>query len=299
MSRRVLACQVLAWLAGWSGVCHANQICPPGIPPSAPDERFAVSEPGPTGEAVVRDQATGLMWKQCSEGMSGSGCDQGSIALINWPQALAAAAESDFAGFTDWRLPTTIELRSLAEPACHNPAINLTRFPATPTRLYWTSTTITNSPVHAWATNFAGGDTATGGDKMASLLAARLVRDGTGFEDFDAASDYTPDPFTFAAQAGVPPNSLRVSEAIVVQGIDTVTGIKVEGLASAAFSVNGGAFATIPGAVRTGDSVRVQHRAAVGLGAAMTTTLTIGGVSADFVTTTTGQDVLFRNGFEP
>lgn len=294
--RRMLMLPSMALAAG---VAHASPICPPGLPRSAPDERFVVSESGAAGQAVVRDLVTGLMWKQCSEGLSGPACAQGSISLMNWPDALATAAASTFAGFGDWRVPTTIEQRSLVEPGCMVPAINGNRFPATAAFPYWTSTTMATSPSDAWTTNFEGGDTATAGSKQFYLTAVRLVRAGSAFDDFDATADYTPDAFAMTPQTDVPPNSLRMSEVITVQGIDTVTGIRVVGSPSAAYSINAGAFVAIPGAVRAGDTVRVRHRAAAGLGAVMTTNLTIGGVSADFVTTTTDQDILFQDGFEP
>ncbi len=301
MNRHAVVLQVLvsAGVIIAAGVVHASPICPPGLPHSAPDERFVVSEPGSDGEAVVRDLVTGLMWKQCSEGLSGPACAQGSIAVMNWPDALATAAASTFAGFSDWRVPTTIEQRSLVEPGCMVPAINGNRFPATATSPYWTATTNAMVPSNAWTTNFQAGDTSTGGSKQFYQTSVRLVRSGTAFDDFDASADFTPDAFVLAPQAGVPPNSLRLSDAIIVQGIDTVTGIRVAGSPSAAYSINTGAFVSIPGAVRAGDGVRVRHRAAAGLGEVMTTTLTVGGVSADFVTTTTDQDILFQDGFEP
>jgi len=80
------------------------QTCPPGNPRIAPDSRYSDN-----GNGTVTDHHTGLMWKQCSEGQSGAACS-GSVTTMRWAAALAAGANSSFAGFNDWRLPNTKEL---------------------------------------------------------------------------------------------------------------------------------------------------------------------------------------------
>ena len=70
----------LGWLGSFAFCCllatdHvAAQTCPANLPaPVAPDSRYVVNEPV-AGEFVVIDNDTGLMWKQCPEGLSGSTC---------------------------------------------------------------------------------------------------------------------------------------------------------------------------------------------------------------------------------
>ena len=71
------------------------------------------------------------------EGASGSNCS-GTASALNWIQALAAAEDSTFAGFDDWRLPNVRELLTLVEYCNFNPAINATYFPGTPLTDVWT-----------------------------------------------------------------------------------------------------------------------------------------------------------------
>jgi len=122
------------------------------LPQSAPQERFIVS-----GSGTVTDKATGLVWKRCSEGQSGSGCENGAAATYSWREAVALAAATDFNGSRSWRLPTVRELGSLLEYQCTMPAINLTAFPATPATNYWTATPYAGYVNGAWNINFNDG----------------------------------------------------------------------------------------------------------------------------------------------
>jgi hypothetical protein len=63
------------------------------------------------GNGTVTDGATGLMWMQ---GDNGAG--------VLWQDALSYAEDSDYAGYTDWRLPSAKELQGL---------VDYTRSPAT------------------------------------------------------------------------------------------------------------------------------------------------------------------------
>ena len=61
---------------------------------------------------TVSDLSTGLMWKKCIEGLSGSICDTGEAKEYSWKDAMALEGDK-FAGYNDWRLPTIEELRGL------------------------------------------------------------------------------------------------------------------------------------------------------------------------------------------
>lgn len=130
---------------------------------------------------TVTDQATGLMWQQCADGLSGSGCASGSAnAHSTFSAALARAgsvnADSANAGrgYGDWRVPNRNELASLVHRACELPAIQRTRFPATPSASFWTSTPAGAN--RAWYVDFNEGSIGPGGVNGARLL--RLVRAG-------------------------------------------------------------------------------------------------------------------------
>ncbi|GAA6138852.1 hypothetical protein NBRC116583_25990 [Arenicella sp. 4NH20-0111] len=108
-------------------MAHHGQIChsETEIAASTPTNQFIVH-----GDGTVSDKKTGLMWKQCSEGQSGSACSTGSATNYEWDEALFAAQSSSTANYDDWRLPTYKELYSLVEHRCYHPAINLSVFPA-------------------------------------------------------------------------------------------------------------------------------------------------------------------------
>lgn len=124
-----------------------------------PERRF---EPG---NEVVLDHLTGLTWAR----------DANLAELpMFWEEALAfvACMNRDGAlGFSDWRLPNRRELRSLVS--------HQTRIPALPAghpfrnviaSWYWSSTSATISPAHAWYVHMAGARMFYGGKDQSYLV---------------------------------------------------------------------------------------------------------------------------------
>lgn len=137
------------------------QTCNSSVTSSAPDSRYTDN-----GDGTVTDKQTGLMWKQCSEGLATTStpCDTGSAATYSWQGALTQAQtvnSAGFAGYNDWRLPNIKELSSLVEEACYSPAINSVRFPETmfvDYFGYWSSSPYVGSRGNGtWLYNFNGG----------------------------------------------------------------------------------------------------------------------------------------------
>ena len=64
---------------------------------------FAYAALQDTGDGTIFDDTQNLIWKK---GIQGS---------TNWIDATAAADAEDFAGYTDWRLPTLAELNALVD----------------------------------------------------------------------------------------------------------------------------------------------------------------------------------------
>jgi hypothetical protein len=160
----------------WMLPTCANSACNADISADAPDTRYTVS-----GE-VVSDNYTGLTWKRCGEGWSGSDCATGTALSVNWQDALKrvvtvnASASTLGAGFSDWRLPNRNELASLVERQCVNPAINAAVFPGTASQSFWTSSPYALNGSLAWYVGFDVGDVAP--LPKTGLRNLRLVRAG-------------------------------------------------------------------------------------------------------------------------
>jgi hypothetical protein len=135
---------------------------------------------------TVTDNSTGLMWMQCTEGLSGAACATGTATVYrSFGDALARAqtVNSDRTGagrgFADWRVPNRNELASLVLRSCPTAtspgaAIQRTRFPGTPALSAWSSTPARAG--FAWYVDFSDGTVAPGGVSGDRVL--RLVRAG-------------------------------------------------------------------------------------------------------------------------
>ena len=138
------------------GTVQAQTCQPASIPASTPDSQLQDN-----GDGTITARKTGLMWKQCVEGQSGSDCASGSAEGFTWQQALQRAqmvnSGGGFAGFSDWRVPNIKELSSLVEPQCQELAINLTRFPDTGNDQVWSSSAVAGNTGRAWGVDFRYG----------------------------------------------------------------------------------------------------------------------------------------------
>lgn len=104
------------------------------------------------------------------------------------------------------------------------------------------------------------------------------------------SADTTPNPFTFAAQTGVPLSSVITSNEITVAGINTPAVISISG-ADGTYSVNGGEYTNLSGKVNNGDTVTVRLTALSDFNTTESTSLTIGSVMGSFSLTTELEDV--------
>lgn len=135
-------------------VVHA-QTCQTNINPTTPTNRFSNNTTD-----TVTDNKTGLMWKRCGEGQTGSSC-AGKAKTYSWQQAIEYVQtlnkDVGFEGYNDWRLPTAVELRSIVEEQCVNPAININIFPNTAPKAFWSSSPFAGFNDYAWYVNFNQG----------------------------------------------------------------------------------------------------------------------------------------------
>ena len=97
------------------------------------------------------------------------------------------------------------------------------------------------------------------------------------------ATDNTPDAYRFndISDAGI--SIEQISNTITVSGIDTASAISVVG---GSYSINGLAFTNSPSTVLNGNTIRVRHTSGSTAGTTINSTLTIGGVSDTFTSTT-------------
>ena len=131
------------------------------------------------GDGTITDLITGLMWKQCPEGLSGDDCSVGIPTTLVWGGSMKAARDSTFAGYSDWRLPNMKEFQSIVAFDKYNPAINTEVFPNPGAVLnFWTSTprTLTSPVNQSWRVNFAIGLNEQK-NRTGSVNSQRLVRD--------------------------------------------------------------------------------------------------------------------------
>lgn len=163
---------------------EASAVCTAGNPNASLSESTPTGAFTDHGNGTVTHNLTGLMWKQCAQGLNGAGCATGTISALTWSGALAAAVADTTAGHVDWRLPNKKELESIVESCGYQPAINETLFPATPGTSFWSGSSYVPSPAGAWFVNFGDGY-ADFTDKT-GVNNVRLVRGGQPVDAFDA-----------------------------------------------------------------------------------------------------------------
>lgn len=126
-------------------------------------------------DPVVLDVVTGLSWQGCIAGMGGKGCSMGTPVVSGWKDALSYCSNLEWGGYSDWRLPSVVELRSIVDNGMASPSINGVVFIDTLTSQYWTSTT--HYPAEdkiAWSVSFSTGGASS--SQKSKSLNIRCVR---------------------------------------------------------------------------------------------------------------------------
>lgn len=131
-------------------------------PQGLPMERYSTSVPV-TGQPIVVDAVTDLVWQGCVSGFNGADCGSGTRTEVNWQGALAYCEALNWGGFDDWSLPNVVELGSVINFRLFGPAIDLAVFPETPSILFWTSTNYQLDTRDAWSVSFSDGDQSDAG----------------------------------------------------------------------------------------------------------------------------------------
>lgn len=115
------------------------------------------------GDGTVTDTNTGLMWQQAT--------GKGTGEYIDSEVALSYCEYLNLGGYTDWRLPTLKELRSIVDYSNHSQAINTFYFSNTYNGLYRTSTNSATYNSYKWVISFSNGE-----DEYDNYYASYYVR---------------------------------------------------------------------------------------------------------------------------
>jgi hypothetical protein len=89
---------------------------------------------------------------------------------------VADVKASALCGFSDWRMPTWLELQGIAHLGRTNPAIDPTYFPNTPSSNFWSGSPLDGYSGETWVVNFDYGSVAGGSRGYGYHV--RLVRSG-------------------------------------------------------------------------------------------------------------------------
>jgi hypothetical protein len=188
--------------------------CPqPGEPFYGQDGNYTINPPSYTKLAangndlpddatewvMVRDNVTGLIWENkiadgsihdgskaftwCDTNPATNGGNQGICgtgagdAATDTEAFIRTMNSSNFGGFSDWRMPSRKELKTIVDYGRYNPAINAGYFANTAASNYWCSTTNVSNTGYAWSMNFYYGEDNYGYAKGDNFY-VRAVRSG-------------------------------------------------------------------------------------------------------------------------
>jgi cysteine-rich repeat protein len=119
--------------------------------------RFTRTEPV-SGESIVTDIVTGLIWQGCTAGQSGSSCGSGTAARYGWSDALLYCDARTWGGYSDWRLPNEYELQSLLDFGRSTPPlVDPAAFPSTPSDEFKSSSVCAWNGSASWTVDFSVG----------------------------------------------------------------------------------------------------------------------------------------------
>jgi len=159
-----------AYLQTGQVTCHETSGLEINCTGTGQDGEFGrgVSWPKPRFEIkhdIVIDQLTGLNW-----------CPNANLAEfpLMWQEALDYVKMMNrdrYLGYNDWRIPNRHELRSLISHQTKRPALPEDQpFKNIFNGWYWSSTTATISPAHAWYVSIDGGRMFFGGKDQSFML---------------------------------------------------------------------------------------------------------------------------------
>ena len=130
---------------------------------------------GATPHPCVKDNVTGLVWEVKT--------DDGGLRDKDWTYTwgdreiyVAAVNAARLCGYTDWRMPTRLELQSIVHAGRKLPSIDVGYFPNTPSSFFWSASPVAKISSAAWGVYFDIGGTSY--VSRSDGHSVRLVRGG-------------------------------------------------------------------------------------------------------------------------
>jgi hypothetical protein len=165
------------------------------------------------GNGTITDTITGLMWQQVDGGE------------MTFDKATTYANDLVLGGFSDWRMPSILELNSLLNHDKNNPALNTVYFTATAAQYWWSGQKQVNDATKAWCANAGGGignhpvseTVSAGGAKKFHVRAVRDISSPTTIATrfLDNKNGTTTDQLTGLIWQQVPTDSMTWEQALI------------------------------------------------------------------------------------
>ena len=132
---------------------EAGNVIYTGMPPYGQDADYKGFDPSyeSGAEGTVIDKVTGLMWQNTI-----ARADNGTGLELSWQDAVNYCNNLSYAGYSDWRLPSIVELLSIAYFDRYDPTLSTSYFRHDPVD-HWSSTTCATDPDYVWSMDFFGG----------------------------------------------------------------------------------------------------------------------------------------------
>ncbi|MEE9446662.1 MAG: DUF1566 domain-containing protein [Arenicellales bacterium] len=121
--------------------------------------------PSSSSWACVRDNVTGLIWQNLHFNN-----------LYSWNTLDSSTFTATSCGYTNWRMPTSLELLTIVKPSASNPAIDEGYFSYIFSYYYWSSDIDPNDPTKGLSVHFIDGLSTPLNRSTPGY--ARLVNDG-------------------------------------------------------------------------------------------------------------------------
>lgn len=165
------------------------------------------------GNGTITDTVTGLMWQQVDGGE------------MTFDKSVIYASDLVLGGYSDWRMPSILELNSLLNHDKNNPALNTVYFTATAAQYWWSGQKQVNDATKAWCANAGGGvgnhpiseTISAGGAKKFHVRAVRDISTPTTIATrfIDNKNGTTTDQLTGLIWQQIPTDSMTWEQALI------------------------------------------------------------------------------------